>query len=83
MITVLFFARFREKLGCEREQRELPATATVQCLLDELAGRGGPWQELFGCERGVLVAVNQAMATRASTVADGDEIALFPPVTGG
>ncbi|MFZ5560397.1 MAG: molybdopterin converting factor subunit 1 [Pseudomonadota bacterium] len=83
MITVLYFARFREKLGLEREEMLLPASATAQGLLDFLAARGGPWQELFGCERGVLVAINQAMATRESAIADGDEIAVFPPVTGG
>lgn len=83
MITVLYFARFREKLGLEREELPLPASATAQELLDFLAARGGTWQELFGCERGVLVAINQAMATRESAIADGDEIAVFPPVTGG
>ena len=83
MITVLYFARFREKLGLDREEVTLPPGATVQTLLDLLASRGGQWQELFGCERGVLVAVNQAMATRECSLADGDELAVFPPVTGG
>jgi molybdopterin synthase sulfur carrier subunit len=85
MITVLYFARFREKLGKERETLPLPAAgpASVQTLLDELAARGGIWQELLGCERGVLVAINQQMATRESALADGDEVAIFPPVTGG
>ncbi|MDF3029472.1 MAG: molybdopterin converting factor, subunit 1 [Moraxellaceae bacterium] len=83
MITVLYFARFRERLGIDREDVALPSGTTVQALLDMLAGRGGQWQELFGCERGVLVAVNQAMATRESVITDGDELAVFPPVTGG
>lgn len=85
MITVLYFARFREKLGCDRETLELPEVPafTVQSLLDRLASRGGAWQELLGCERGVLAAVNQQMATRESRLHDGDEVALFPPVTGG
>lgn len=83
MITVLYFARFREKLGLDREVVELPAPATVQTLLDVLAARGGSWQEFFGCGRGVLVAVNQAMVTREAGLAAGDEVAIFPPVTGG
>lgn len=83
MITVLYFARFREKLGQEREVLALPDVPTAQGLMDLLAARGGAWQELFGCEQGVLVAINQQMATRESVLSDGDEVAIFPPVTGG
>lgn len=85
MITVLYFARFREKLGQGREELVLPEAQafTVQDLLDRLAMRGGAWQELFACERGVLAAVNQEMASRECRLREGDEVALFPPVTGG
>lgn len=83
MITVLYFARFRERLGREREALALPAGATVQALLRELVARGGAWQEVLGGERPVLVAVNQQMAGRDTVLAEGDEVALFPPVTGG
>jgi molybdopterin synthase sulfur carrier subunit len=85
MITVLYFARFREKLGRDRETLPLPSASpvTVQVLLDELVARGGVWSDVLGCERGVLVAVNQQMAQRDSLLREGDEIALFPPVTGG
>lgn len=83
MINVLFFARFREKLGTDRETLALPAPATVQGLLDLLVARGEPWAGQLGGERGVLVAVNQQMAGRDAPLADGDEVAVFPPVTGG
>lgn len=84
MITVLYFARFREKLGQDCEEMAVPGQDfTVQSLLDELALRGGVWQELFGCERAVLVALNQEMAGRDFRIADGDEVAIFPLVTGG
>lgn len=85
MITILYFARFREKLGVGQEQLELPerGDVTVQTVLDILAARGGQWSELFECERGVLAAINQDMVSRESSVYDGDELALFPPVTGG
>lgn len=83
MITVLYFARFREKLGQDREVLALPAPATVQGLLDLLTARGGAWAEQIGNARGVLVAVNQQMAPRGAGLADGDEVAIFPPVTGG
>ena len=82
-INVLYFARFREKLGAEREALALPAPATVQGLLDQLAARGGAWAEQLGPGRNVLVAVNQQMAGRDGALADGDEVAVFPPVTGG
>lgn len=85
MITILYFARFREKLGLATEQLELPETGpfTVQRLLDTLATRGGVWQELFAGEQGVLAAINEEMASRQSAVFVDDEVALFPPVTGG
>lgn len=82
-INVLYFARFREKLGTEREALALPAPATVQGLLDLLAARGGAWGEQLGPGRNVLVAVNQQMTGRDGALADGDEVAVFPPVTGG
>ncbi|HET8730187.1 MAG TPA: molybdopterin converting factor subunit 1 [Moraxellaceae bacterium] len=83
MITILYFARFRERLGQDREALALPAPATVQALLDVLVARGGPWAEQLGGGRGVLVAVNQQMASREAALDDGDEVAIFPPVTGG
>lgn len=85
MITILYFARFREKLGLDRETMVFPAddAASVQTVLDQLTGRGGLWAELLGGDRGVLVAVNQEMANRDSSISDGDEVAIFPPVTGG
>ncbi|MDP2228419.1 MAG: MoaD/ThiS family protein [Moraxellaceae bacterium] len=85
MITILYFARFREKLGLAQEQLELPARGDVdvQTVLDLLAARGGVWADLFECERGVLAAINQEMVSRESSVYEGDELALFPPVTGG
>lgn len=85
MITVLYFARFREKLGRDRETLAMADTqpVTVQDVLDQLVARGGVWQELLDCDRGVLVAVNQEMANRETSVGNGDELAVFPPVTGG
>ena len=83
MITILYFARFRERLGQDREALALPAPATVQGLLDHLIARGGDWADLLGGSRGVLVAVNQQMASREAALGDGDEVAIFPPVTGG
>lgn len=82
-ITICYFARFREKLGIQQEIYTLPNLIEIKKLKEELANRGGVWQELFACTQGVLVAINQEMATIDSIVQDGDEVAFFPPVTGG
>lgn len=82
-ITLCFFARFREKLATQQENYTLPASCEVTVLLQQLAQRGGVWHELFDNPQGVLVAINQEMATLNSTVNSGDEVAFFPPVTGG
>ena len=84
MVTVLYFASLREKLGCSREQLALPATtSTVSSLVEVLRSREGQWPEAFAPGRNWRVAVNQNMADLATPVKAGDEIAFFPPVTGG
>jgi len=80
MIELLYFARLREALGSGGETLET-TPATVSDLLDELKGRGEPWSEVLAGK--VLVAVNQEMALPDTQLADGDEVGLFPPVTGG
>lgn len=80
MIELLYFARLRELVGCSSET--LPSTpATVAELVEQLGARGGPWQEAMSGR--LLVAVNQEMAFPDTVLADGDEVGLFPPVTGG
>ncbi|MDX1459156.1 MAG: molybdopterin converting factor subunit 1 [Marinobacter sp.] len=81
-VTVRFFARLREHLGTESEQVGIGDQTTVNDILATLSERGGRWQELAG-DRPVLIAVNQAMAKTSTTLSDGDEVAFFPPVTGG
>ena len=83
MIKLCFFARFREKLGTTEESMALDGAMSVTALMSLLAARGGAWQEVFDSPRGIMVAINQEMATPDSTIHDGDEVALFPPVTGG
>ena len=82
MIELRFFARYREALGCEAEQLAFdPALVTVGALRDLLVARGGVWQVLG--EGRVLCARNQELCSLNEPLADGDEIAFFPPVTGG
>ncbi len=82
-IKVLYFAGLRETLGYSHETLTLqPSLATVGDLRAHLARRGGVWEAL-GEGRNVRVAINQEMAGPDAAVADRDEIAFFPPVTGG
>jgi molybdopterin synthase sulfur carrier subunit len=84
MIDVLYFASLREQLECEHEQLAAdPDLANVGGIRRNLAARGGHWQSLFDGNDKLLVAVNQQMAQDSTAVGDGDEVAFFPPVTGG
>lgn len=75
-VNVLYFARLREELGRERDELELPGdTVTVGELWRNLHEEAPP-------ER-LMAAVNQEQAGLDSPVRDGDEVAYFPPVTGG
>lgn len=84
MVTLLYFARLREAFGLPSEQANLPPGVTdIQSLTEWLRQRGGTWQEELAQNRPVRVAVNQDIATPDTEVHDGDEVAFFPPVTGG
>ena len=84
VVTVLYFARLREALGRDVEQVSLPAGVhTVAALRDFLRARGGAWEVELAATKPVRVAVNQTMARLESAVVAGEEIAFFPPVTGG
>jgi molybdopterin synthase sulfur carrier subunit len=84
MITLLYFARLREAFGTASEQIALPAgVRDLGSLRELLRSRGGAWAEELADGRPVRAAVNQDMAFADSPVANGDEIAFFPPVTGG
>ena len=84
MVRLVYLARLREALGVSTEAVELPReVATVALLLAWLRKRGGAWAVELAPGRAVRVAVNHDVAGIDTTVKSGDEIALFPPVTGG
>lgn len=82
MITVLFFAHLKETLDCERLQVEASQADTVAGLRVKLGDKGPLWLKNLGCGS-TMVAVNQAMANEQTSLKAGDEVAFFPPVTGG
>lgn len=83
-VKLLYFAALREQLGSASEEIELPAgVATVAALRSHLRGRGGAWQLAFADGKLIRAAVNQDMAPPSAAIKAGDEVAFFPPVTGG
>jgi len=83
-VKVLFFAALREQVGAASEEVDLPGeTSTVAALRAHLAGRGGPWTSALAEKKLLRFAVNQDMVPPAAHIHAGDEVAFFPPVTGG
>lgn len=82
-VRVLYFAGLRERLGVGSEEVALGAgVATLGGLRTQLAARGGEWAAALGEVR-LRMAVNQDLADAGAPVHPGDEVAFFPPVTGG
>jgi molybdopterin synthase sulfur carrier subunit len=83
-LRILYFARLREAMGRSSEAVEVPpAITTVAALRTWLIGRGEPAASAFADLKRIRAAVNQDMASDDTTLADGAEVAFFPPVTGG
>ncbi len=81
-IRVRYFAALREALGQGDEELHTLA-ATPAALRQELAARGGAYAEVLAPERAVRMALDQVMARGDEPLAEGAEVAFFPPVTGG
>jgi molybdopterin synthase sulfur carrier subunit len=83
-VTVRYFASVKESVGTDAEVLDLPAgVSTVAALRAHLRARGGAWAETLAETRRVTAAVNQDMVKASAAVKAGDEVAFFPPVTGG
>jgi molybdopterin synthase sulfur carrier subunit len=83
MIRVLYFASLREALGTDSEDLSATQAGSVAEIRARLRARGGAWAEALAEDRRVLAAVNHQMARPDTPVVDDDELAFFPPVTGG
>jgi sulfur-carrier protein len=84
-LRVVYFARLREVFASSGETVEIAGdeAPTVATLVSALAARGGTWASELAPGRAVRFAVNHRLAGRTHAVSDGDEVAIFPPVTGG
>lgn len=82
MIKVLFFASLREQLGCDGIEVDAEEVASVTDLRNSLRAKDEAWNSALSHEQ-LQVAVNQQLASMQADVKDGDEVAFFPPVTGG
>ena len=81
-ITVRYFASVREAVGRGVEQVHTSA-GSLAALRDELIARGPAYAEALARGRSVRMALNQVMVDESAALADGSEVAFFPPVTGG
>jgi molybdopterin synthase sulfur carrier subunit len=83
-VKLLYFAWLRARIGCAEEEIELsPEIKDVAELLEWLRSRGGRYADALRDLSVVRVAVNQSYVGREHLLHEGDEVAIFPPVTGG
>jgi molybdopterin synthase sulfur carrier subunit len=81
-VHVKYFASIREALGSGAEMVETAAT-TIAGLRDELIARDGVYAEALARGKAVRIALDQTLAVESAPLAEGAEVAFFPPVTGG
>lgn len=81
-MKILFFALLRERLGCAELMLEQTEPTTVAEILEQLKLRSHEWAEALE-QQELLAALNQRFVDFDATVSPGDELAFFPPVTGG
>ena len=83
-MRILYFAWLRQKTGIDSEEVEMPTHITdVAGLIDWLKERNENFAEALSDFESIRVAVNQEFAEPDDPVAQGDEVAIFPPMTGG
>ena len=82
-VKIVFFASLREALGVDSVDLQISGSSSVSALISQLADQHLPeWLEILTAEN-IRIAVNQDMINEDVGVSDGDEVAFFPPVTGG
>jgi len=82
-MNILFFASLREQLNTGEEKwQDLKGAKTAGDVLQQLKLRGEPWNKALDNEQ-LIISVNQEVAHLNTQIQLGDELAIFPPVTGG
>lgn len=82
-VKIVFFASLREELGVNSVDLEISGSSRVSSLISQLADQqSAEWFNILTVEN-ISIAVNQAIISEDVGVTDGDEVAFFPPVTGG
>ena len=82
MLKLLFFAKYRELLGIDTMDFPINKALTIKQLVKQLSEKNATWQSVFS-QTNLMVAVNQNMSNFDTHVTSGDEVAFFPPVSGG
>ncbi|GAA0822555.1 molybdopterin converting factor subunit 1 [Colwellia sp. D2M02] len=82
MIKVVFFAALREQLQCSELSLPTDNIKTINDVKNQLINKGEQWQSALA-NTSLLAAVNHDMVDSNTAVKSGDEVAFFPPVTGG
>ena len=83
-IKVLYFARIKEAVNYSTEEITLPNEIfTITALKNYLAQRGEVWANLFNGKQNIRAAINHELVADVAVIKAGDEVAFFPPVTGG
>ena len=83
-VKLFYFAKVREAIGIDREELDLGNNIkTVSDLIEVLKGRGSHWQDMFSMSTTFRMAVNQEMVEATHKISGNDEVAFFPPITGG
>ena len=84
MLTIHYFASVREALNRDRDELALPAgVRTVRDLVSHLSAQDGQFARLSQSDNPLLVAVNQTVASPSQPLNGDEEVAFFPPMTGG
>lgn len=84
MVSLHYFASIREVVGCSSEELTLPGSVTdVQGLIDFLVARDPEKFEILAVDSRALIAVNQTVVDRSQGLQGDEEVAFFPPMTGG
>jgi molybdopterin synthase sulfur carrier subunit len=81
-MNILFFASLKERLGCSELELEIAEPCEVEAIRQQLMAKGEPWSSALSAPN-LLIAVNQEVSNAQTIVQQGDELAFFPPVTGG